>query len=68
MAVGTAVRSKLEERVIRAAGAALTDHQYVTSIDVLVGMGWLTTSQVDQWRQGRVDCLEHVVNANLSKV
>jgi len=68
VAVGTAVRSKLEERVIRAAGAALTDHQYVTSIDVLVGMGWLTTSQVDQWSQGRVDCLERVVNANLSKV
>ena len=68
MVVGTAVRSKLEERVIRAAGAALTDHHYVTSIDVLVGMGWLTTSQVDQWRRGRVDYLERVVNANLSKV
>ncbi len=68
MAVGTAVRSKLEERVIIAARAALTDHQYVTTIDVLVGMGWLTTSQVDQWRQGRVDYLERVVNANLSKI
>ena len=54
--------------MIRAAGAAPSDHQYVTSIDVLVGMGWLTTSQVDQWRLGRVDYLERVVNANLSKV
>jgi hypothetical protein len=68
VAVGTAVRSKLEERVIKTAGAALADHQYVTAIDVLVGMGWLTTSQVDQWRQGRVDCLERLVNANLSKI
>jgi hypothetical protein len=68
VAVGTAVRSKLEERVIKAAGAALADHQYVTAIDVLVGMGWLTTSQVDQWRQGRVDYLERLVNANLSKI
>ncbi len=68
MAVGTAVRSQLEERVIIAARAALTDHQHVTTIDVLVGMGWLTTSQVDQWRQGRVDYLERVVNANLSKI
>ncbi len=40
----------------------------MTSIDVLVGMGWLTTSQVDQWRRGRVDYLGRVVNANLSKV
>jgi hypothetical protein len=66
--MGTAVRSKLEERVTKAAGAALADHQYVSAIDVLAGMGWLTSSQVDQWRQGRVDYLERLVNANLSKI
>jgi len=66
--MATAVRSKLEERVIKAAEAALADHQYVTAIDVLVGMGWLTTPQVDRWRQGRFDYLERQVTASLSKI
>jgi hypothetical protein len=66
--VGTAVRSKLEDRVVKAAEAALADHQFVTAIDVMVGMGWLTTPQVDRWRQGRVDYLERPVTANLSKI
>lgn len=67
-AVGTAVRSKLEERTVKAAEAALADHQFVTALDVLVGMGWLTTPQIDRWRQGRVDNLERLVTASLPKI
>lgn len=59
---------RLEQRVARAAQAALEDHDYVTAIDVLAGMGWLAPSDVDRWRQGRVDCLERVTQANLSKI
>ena len=66
--MGTAVRSKLEERVVKAAEVALADRHFVTAIDVLVGMGWLTTPQVDRWRQGRVDYLERLVTANISKI
>ena len=66
--MGTAVGNKLDQRVIKAAYAALTDHHYVTAIDVLIGMGWLTTPQVERWRQGRVDCLESQVTVNLSKI
>ena len=64
----TAVRSKLEDRVIKAAEAALADRHFVTAVDVLVGVGWLTTPQIDRWRQGRVDYLERLVTANLSKI
>lgn len=53
--------SKLEERVARAAEAALAERRYVTAIDVLVGVGWLQQRRVDEWRQGRVDYLEHVI-------
>jgi hypothetical protein len=67
-AVGMAVRSKLEERTVKAAEAALADHQFVTAIDVLIGMGWLTTPQVDRWRQSRVDYLERLVTASLPKI
>jgi hypothetical protein len=64
----TVVRSKLEDRVENAAGAALVERHFVTAIDVLVGIGWLTTPQVDRWRRGQVDYLEGMVTANLSKI
>ena len=67
-AVGTAVRSELDGRVVKAAETALADHQFVTAIDIMVGMGWLTTPQIDRWRQGRVDYLERLVTASPSKI
>lgn len=61
-------RTKLEGRVVDAAEAALARQQFVSPIDVLVGMGWLHQSAVDRWRQGRVEYLERVVQANLHKL
>ena len=61
-------RQSLEQRVTRAAEAALAEQRFVSAIDVLLGLGWLTPSHVDEWRQGRVESLERVVQANLSKV
>lgn len=58
----------LEERVVRAAEAALSRQHYVSAIDVLCGMGLLHASQVDLWRKGRVDFLERVIQGNLSKI
>jgi hypothetical protein len=59
---------ELESRVIRAAETALSNQQYVSAIDVLCGMGLLHAAQVDLWRNGRVDFLEHVIQGNLSKI
>lgn len=59
---------KLEQRVVRAAEAALAERRVVTAIDVLVGIGWLSPSAVDRWRQGRVEHLEREVQANLHKI
>jgi hypothetical protein len=61
-------RKKLERRVAEAGEAALADQQYVTAIDVLIGVGWLTPIAVDRWRQGRVEDLERVTQANLHKL
>ncbi|HVY91692.1 MAG TPA: DUF2293 domain-containing protein [Bryobacteraceae bacterium] len=55
-------------RVIPAAEAALADHSYVSSIDVLVGMGLLAPSNVNAWRQGRIDFLELVIQGNPDKI
>ncbi len=61
-------KQPLEERVRTAAEAALAEQKYVSAIDVLLGIGWLTSSHVDRWRQGRVDCLEREVQVNLHKL
>jgi hypothetical protein len=59
---------KLQQRVTRAAEAALAEKRFVSPIDVLLRLGWLAPSHVDLWRQGRVDSLERVTQANLSKI
>ena len=59
--------SRLEERVTRAAEATLTEQGYVSAIDVLLRLGWLAPPHVDLWRQGRVECLERMVQAGLGK-
>jgi hypothetical protein len=54
--------------VTRSAEAVFAEQRFVSPIDVLIGLGWLAPTQVDRWRQGRVDCLEHVTQASLSKI
>jgi len=61
-------RRSLEARVVSAAEAALVEQSYVSPIDVLIGLGWLTPQAVDQWRQGRVQDLEQLAQANLHKL
>jgi len=59
---------QLRARVVRAAEAALAQQNYVAPVDVLVRMGWLAPSHVDEWRHGRIESLETGVQANLTKV
>ena len=60
--------SKLTRRIARAAEAALPDHSYVSILDVLQGIGWLTASHIDRWRQGRTPNLEAEIQASPTKV
>ena len=61
-------RRTLDDRVRHAAEAALSDKQYVSPIDVLLGIGWLAPSNVDAWRQTRIDFLERTISTNLSRL
>src|SRR6516165_12739377 len=61
-------RKKLDDRVIRAAEAALAAQKYVTPVDVLVGIGWLDPGALKRWRQGQVEYLEGVVQTNLPRI
>jgi hypothetical protein len=60
--------SKLRDRVVKAAEGALAARQYVSPLDVLVGIGWLDPGAVKRWQQGEVDYIESAVQANLSRV
>ena len=61
-------QARLEERVVRAAEAALSRQQHVSAIDVFCGMGLLLPMHVDSWRKGRVDYLQRVIQGNLHKI
>ena len=61
-------RNTLADRVIKAAEAALAAQDYVSPIDVLVGIGWLDPGSVERWRRGQIDCLERVVQTNLPRI
>jgi hypothetical protein len=60
-------RNALTQRVVKAAEAVLAVHGYASSMDVLVGIGWLDAGKLEQWRQGQIDCLEGAVQTNLSR-
>jgi hypothetical protein len=61
-------RNALAQRVVKAAEAALAVQGYASSIDVLVGIGWLDAGKVEQWRRGQIDYLERVVQTNLPRI
>lgn len=61
-------RNTLADRVVKAADSALAAQDFVSPIDVLVGIGWLDTGTVERWRRGQIDCLERVVQADLPRI
>lgn len=52
--------------VERAALAILANSKVVTPVGVMVGMGWLSSANLDAWRKGRVLYLERVIQCNLT--
>ena len=61
-------QNALAQRVVKAAEAALAAQGYASSIDVLVGIGWLDAGKVEQWRRGQIDYLERVVQSSLPRI
>ena len=59
--------TRIEDRIQRAAEAALAEQSCVSAVDVLLRLGWLAPTHLDLWRPGRVECLERVVQAGLGK-
>jgi hypothetical protein len=51
----------LEARVVAAAEKVLAKQKFVTPLDICVGIGWLPSSLVDDWKQGRKATLEQAL-------
>ena len=54
-------------KVVRAFDALLAEGQVVAPVDVFMKLGNLHPKKYDDWRFGRVACLEQVIAGNLSK-
>lgn len=61
-------RIGIEERVVQAAETVFDRQQYVSVIDVFVGMGWLQPVHVQEWRKGKIPYLEEVIQCNPDKI
>jgi hypothetical protein len=62
------IQTKLEQRVYRAADAALVRQNYVSCIDLLCGIGLLASSAVDSWRKGSIEFLEPEIQGSPNKI
>ena len=57
------------EKTIRGSISELSDEKgYICSIDVLLGLNYLSKTDYEKWRNGQVDYLERVCQTNLGKL
>ncbi|WP_137145855.1 DUF2293 domain-containing protein [Mycolicibacterium sp. CR10] len=59
--------ARLESRIARVAEATLAEQQFITPIDILIGLGWLAQPNVDRWLWGRVTSLDRCVAVDNTK-
>jgi hypothetical protein len=57
-----------QRSVVRAAEAALAARKYVSSIDLLVGLGWFDPGALKRWQQGQIIYIEQDVQANPARL
>jgi Protein of unknown function (DUF998) len=63
--LGSVSQADLKGRVEAAAAAALARQRFVTPIDVCVGIGWLHTSNVEDWHNHAHDAVSAVIYVDL---
>lgn len=61
-------REELSKKVIAVASQVLHDKQYVSCIDILLELGYLSPSILEDWRRGRFSYLEGRLQVNLNKL
>jgi hypothetical protein len=58
----------LHQRIVRAVEPLVARGKVVAPVDVLVGMGLLDPTKLEEWRLGRVPYLEKVIDCNLRRL
>jgi len=61
-------RSELEKKVNKLIGKISYEKGYVSMVDLLMGLGYLSDENYNKWRTGKVDYLERICSTNLSKL
>ncbi|MBS0654165.1 MAG: hypothetical protein JSR46_00160 [Verrucomicrobia bacterium] len=61
-------QKRLQQRVFQASEEALLQQNYVSPIDVFLGMKLLKPEQVLDWKKGKIPYLERVILGNLNKI
>ena len=56
------------KRVATVAGNILSTKGYVSVIDLMLGLNWLTPNELNDWKQGKIVYLERIITANLGKI
>ena len=65
--VATYKEDKYYFKIVEAFSEILNRDDVVTPIEVFIRIGNLSREDVEDWRFGRVSCLETVIKGNLSK-
>lgn len=58
----------LNKRIKRHVNELLYEKKYVSSVDLLIKLDYLSKSDYEEWRFGKVDFLEKVCKVNLGKL
>ena len=61
-------KDKYYQTVTSAVHNILKGQSFVAPVDVFMQMGYLTKEDYENWRFGRIPCLERVIKFNLSKI
>lgn len=58
----------LSKQVAMVAGIVVSKKNYVSVIDLFLGMGWLSQDKLLDWKAGKIPYLESVIMVNLKKI
>lgn len=61
-------KTKFSQSVATVAGNVVSLKGYVSAIDLMLGLNWLTPDKLNDWKKGKIPYLERVITANLTKI
>jgi len=59
---------ELEKKIRIVLSEVSSQKGYVSPVDVLIHLGYLSQNDYENWRKGKIDCLERVCYVNLGKL